>query len=74
MKSVDIVEGETQFSSLIGAAERGERTVITRGGKPVAQIVPIAQARASHGFGMDEGLITISDDFNDTPVELKGYM
>lgn len=41
MKTVGAFEGKTHFSALIDAAERGEETLITRNGKPVAKIVPV---------------------------------
>ena len=37
---VNIHEAETQFSRLIERAARGERIVIARAGKPVADLVP----------------------------------
>lgn len=38
--SVGVFEGRNRFSELIEAAERGESTVVTRRGKPVARVVP----------------------------------
>jgi prevent-host-death family protein len=49
MKSVGIFEGKTHFSALVTDAEAGETTIITRNGKPVAQLSPIvddSRARA----------------------------
>ncbi len=43
MKTVGAFEGKTHFSALIDAAERGEETLITRNGKPVAKIVPVSE-------------------------------
>jgi prevent-host-death family protein len=63
MKQVGVFDGKTHFSALIDDAQRGESTLITRNGKPVAQIVPI-DAPKPREFGFDDGLGYIADDFN----------
>ncbi len=42
MKSVGVFEGKTRFSALVADAQSGQTTIITRNGKPVAQIGPIS--------------------------------
>jgi prevent-host-death family protein len=70
MKQIGIFEGKTHFSALIDDAERGESTLVTRKGKPVARIVPIDEPKPRE-FGFDDGLGFIADDFNDPlPNEL----
>jgi prevent-host-death family protein len=64
MKQVGIFEGKTHFSALVDDASRGESTLITRKGKPVARIVPVATPLPRE-FGFDDGLGFIADDFND---------
>lgn len=46
MRKVGAFEGKTHFSALIDAAEHGETIIVTRKGKPVAQIGPIAGSNA----------------------------
>lgn len=46
MRKVGAFEGKTHFSALIDAAERGETIIVTRKGRPVAQIGPIPQEAA----------------------------
>ena len=41
MLNVNIHEAKTNLSKLIAAAEAGERVIISRAGKPVAQLDPI---------------------------------
>ena len=41
MKTVGAFEAKTRFSALIDEAERGETIVVTKKGKPVAQIGPV---------------------------------
>lgn len=41
MRTVGAFEAKTRFSALIEEAERGEIIVVTKKGKPVAQIGPV---------------------------------
>jgi prevent-host-death family protein len=43
--TVSTYEAKTQLSRLIRAAERGETVIITRHGKPVAQLGPVQDRR-----------------------------
>ena len=73
MKKIGVFEGKAQFSALVEAAEHGEATIITKRGKPVAQIVPVHERKPSDAFGMDSGLITIATDFNEIPADFGDY-
>jgi prevent-host-death family protein len=44
MARVGAFEAKTNFSALLERAERGEQIVITRRGKPVARLMPLAPA------------------------------
>ncbi|MGC8484349.1 MAG: type II toxin-antitoxin system Phd/YefM family antitoxin [Candidatus Baltobacteraceae bacterium] len=41
MKTVGAFEGKTHFSAFINEAEHGETIVITKNGRPVAQLGPL---------------------------------
>jgi len=45
MVQVTVAEAKTQLSSLLDAVEAGEAVVITRRGKPVAELVPRCSVR-----------------------------
>lgn len=47
MAEVGAVEAKNNLSALIERAERGEEIVITRGGRPVAKLVPFQNAPGS---------------------------
>jgi prevent-host-death family protein len=64
MKQVGIFEGKTHFAALIDDAQRGEATLITRDGKPLARIVPVDEPKPRE-FGFDDGLGFVADDFNE---------
>jgi prevent-host-death family protein len=49
MNSVNIRQARRRLSEIVDAAERGESVVITRRGKQVARIAPIAR-RATKGL------------------------
>lgn len=44
MAEIGAYDAKTRFAELLRRAEKGERIVITRHGRPVAQLVPVAEA------------------------------
>lgn len=50
MKTVGIFEAKNRLSELVSEAERGDSILLTRNGRPVAQIVP-ASADAARAEG-----------------------
>jgi len=70
-KSVGVHEAKTHLSRLLQAVENGEEVEITKRGQVVARLVPpVPQRRV---FGLDEGRIWISDDFDELPEELREF-
>ena len=51
MKQLNITEAKAQFSQLVTNAACGESTVIARGGRPVAKIVPFDGIPSKIKFG-----------------------
>ncbi len=49
MRSVGLFEAKTHLSALIEDAIAGKTTVITRNGRPVAELRPISVDRATRG-------------------------
>lgn len=45
MATIGSFEAKTKFSALLERVEQGEQILITRRGKPVARLMPIAPAR-----------------------------
>jgi prevent-host-death family protein len=45
MRQVTVAEAKTQLSSLLDAVEAGQAVVITRRGKPIAELVPRCSVR-----------------------------
>ena len=66
MIEVGVHEAKTTLSRLLRRVAGGEEVVITRGGQPVARLVPI-QARRRRPLGRDAGRMHIAPDF-DAPL------
>jgi prevent-host-death family protein len=47
MDKLSVFEAKARFSEVVSRAERGEQTVITKRGTPVARVVPEAKGRAA---------------------------
>lgn len=47
MREVGAFEAKTRLSELLSAVEAGETVTITRRGRPVARLVPVAPDRAA---------------------------
>ncbi len=67
MKTVNVHEAKTHLSRLLARVAAGEEIVISRAGKPIARLVPIAGARETRALGTERGRIVIADDF-DAPL------
>ena len=70
---VSIAEAKKRLSQLIRAVEQGESVVITRNGKPVAQIAPPPAKRRSVRFGSMRGRIRLNPGW-DAPVDLDRFL
>jgi prevent-host-death family protein len=67
MSEVGVHEAKTTFSKLLRRVLAGEEITITRGGKPVARLVPAAPPEESRVLGEDRGRYQVPDDF-DAPL------
>jgi prevent-host-death family protein len=66
MTEVSVHEAKTHLSRLLRQVALGEEVLISRGGEPIARLVP-AQRRAKRKLGMDRGRVEIAEDF-DAPL------
>lgn len=65
-KEIGAFEAKTRLSELLARVDRGQVYVITKHGRPVAELRPV-QGRTRLQYGSDRGRITIAEDF-DAPV------
>ncbi len=76
MKTIDINQALPQISQLIEKAVGGEEIIITKNNQPMVKLVslqPLPQQRPPL-FGSDQGLISITDDFDEPLEYFKDYM
>lgn len=66
VKRINIHEAKTNFSKLVARVEQGEEILISRGGKPVAKLVPI-EAPTKRKLGLMHGIFSVPTDF-DAPL------
>lgn len=56
MKTIGAFEAKTHFSALLEEIERGQEVTITKHGRPVARLVPIAAGKTMSVDDAIEGL------------------
>jgi len=66
MTIIEISEAQSQFQQVIAAALRGEEVILTQDQQPVVKITGILTDLAPRRPGSAEGMIWMSDDFNDS--------
>jgi prevent-host-death family protein len=66
MTEVSVHEAKTHLSRLLRRVALGEEIVISRGGTPIARLVP-AHIRGKRKLGLDRGRFEIPEDF-DAPL------
>ena len=70
---VSIAEAKNNLPKLIRAVEAGESVVITRNGKPVAQLSPPPQLRRQVRFDAMRDRIRLLPGWDD-PVDLERFL
>jgi len=74
MQTVNIHEAKTHLSRLLVRVMEGERIIIAKAGKPVAELGPISERPARRVLGQDRGLVIIHPEFDDPLPEFEEYM
>ena len=69
MTKVNMHEAKSRLSQLVELAKAGEDVVIAKNGEPQARLTAI-EPEGKDWFGMDEGKIWMSDDFNELPDDI----
>lgn len=70
---VSVAEAKNRLPELIRAVEKGEKVVITRHGKPVAQLGPPPPARRQVRYGTMRGRIHCKPGWDD-PIDLDQFL
>lgn len=72
-KRIGAFEAKTRLSQLLDRVDKGQVYVITKRGRPVAELRPVPRPTESL-YGRDKGKIWISDDFDAPLPEFEEYM
>lgn len=64
MRTVDISVAKAHLSRLVDEAAAGEEIVITKNGKPIARLCPLASPKRKRVLGRLEGKLIVPDDFD----------
>lgn len=71
MSNISPQELAHDAAALLDRVAAGERIVVIRGGRPVAELRPVAPPHGtSRPFGLAAGTFTVPDDF-DSPLPLE---
>ena len=71
MAVVNVHEAKTHFSKLLARVQKGERIIIAKAGKPVAELGPVSERPKERPIGMDEGKVFIHDNWDDPLPEFE---
>lgn len=62
---VNVHEAKTRLSELLQKVERGEKVIIARNGKPVAELAALAiEKRPIRALGALRGKVSVPEDFD----------
>jgi prevent-host-death family protein len=71
-REIGAFEAKTRLSELLQHVARGQVYVITKRGRPVAELRPV-YGRTRLRFGSDAGRIRINDDFDAPLQDMREY-
>ena len=74
MRTVGLFEAKTHLAALVDQVQEEGTIVLTRRGKPVAELRPV-ESKGPRKFGASKGfLIYMAADFNEPLEDFKDYM
>ena len=63
MKTVGMFDAKTHFSELVADAINGETTIVTKNGKPVAEIAPVRENKRARVLAAIQGIRRLGKEF-----------
>jgi prevent-host-death family protein len=64
----NIHDAKTNLSRIIERVEHGEEIIISRAGRPVAKVVPLADSVQRNGRGSLRGQLTLAPDWDSDAI------
>jgi len=74
MFQVNIHQAKTNLSKLIKKVINGEEVIIAKGNKPLVKIVGLKSQKSKREIGSAQGVVSISDNFNEPLDDFKEYL
>lgn len=74
MTKIDLAEAIQSFPSLAELAANGEEIIIAKDDQPFVKLVSAKPQKKQRKFGSAQGMIVMTDDFNEPLEDLKDYM
>jgi prevent-host-death family protein len=68
---VGIHEAKTRLSELLRKVLMGNHVIISKGGKPIAEIRPLREKKVERKGGLFRGELNIPDDFDRSSKEIE---
>ena len=74
IEDIGAFEAKTRLSELLERVGRGQIYRITRRGKPIAELRPVAAPVRRPRFGADRGRVVIGENFDAPLDEMRDYI
>lgn len=71
MRQVNLHEAAIHLSDLLDAVEAGERVLLARGDRPVAELIPYVPVSRRRTLGLFPGQARVPADFDESPADLQ---
>lgn len=68
---VKVEDAKVHLESLLRRVTNGEEITITDNGIAVARLIPVVESKTNREFGIDEGKVWISEDFDAPSPEIE---
>jgi prevent-host-death family protein len=72
-KTVGAFEAKTRLSELLERVRQGQVYLISKRGRPVAELRPLTRPNHRPRFGSDKGRVTIKAGFDEPLPEMETY-
>ena len=72
-QKIGAFEAKTRLSELLEQVSRGRTFLITRRGRPIAELRPVTTEGSRLTFGCDAGRIVIGEDFDAPLPDMTDY-